>query len=65
MDHEIGTVAGLIWQYLHENGAVSITKLSKEIDSPRETVLMGLGWLAREGKVQFESTGRTKRVSLS
>ncbi len=65
MDNDIGTCAGLIWKYLHSNGAVSIASLIKNIDQPRDTVLLGLGWLAREGKIQFETAGRTKRVSLS
>lgn len=65
MENEIGTVAGLIWKFLHSNGPVSIAKLMKEIDSPRDTILLALGWLAREGKIQFETAGRTKRVALS
>jgi hypothetical protein len=65
MENEIGTCAGAIWRYLHSNGSVSIATLIKVIDHPRDVVLLGLGWLAREGKVQFESAGRTKRVSLS
>jgi hypothetical protein len=42
-----------------------MTQLLKENDAPRDTVMQGLGWLAREGKIQFETEGRTKRVTLS
>ena len=54
---EIGIVAGDIWHYLDENGAVSLSTLVKGIDKPRDFVLMSLGWLSREGHVCLEGTG--------
>jgi hypothetical protein len=65
METDIGTVAGLIWKLLNASGPLSITLLLKEIDASRDTVMQGLGWLAREGKIQIETEGRTKRVLLS
>lgn len=60
----IGAVAGLVWHYLQEHGPVTLSKLAREIDAPRDLVMQGLGWLAREEKVQFHEGKRSKLVSL-
>jgi hypothetical protein len=62
--HSIGTVAGHVWQYLSDNGAVTLSKLAREIDAPRDLVMQGVGWLAREDKVLFHEGKRSKTVSL-
>jgi predicted ArsR family transcriptional regulator len=62
---EIGTVAGQIWHYLEEQGPVTMTQLAKELDFPRDAVMQGVGWLAREGKVVFHNGARSKRVGLA
>ena len=61
----IGWVAGEIWSYLNEYGSVTLSKLAREIDSPRDLIMQGVGWLAREGKVQFEERPRSKILTLS
>lgn len=61
---EIGIVAGLIWRYLSDNGPVTLSKLAKEIDASRDLVMQGLGWLARENKLRFVETPRSKLVEL-
>lgn len=61
---EIGTVAGLVWHYLQESGPVTMTQLAREIEAPRDVVMQGVGWLAREGKVTFYNGARSKRVGL-
>jgi len=60
----IGSIAGIIWHYLEENGPVTLSKLAKDMDAPRDTVMQGVGWLAREGKVRFDETPRSKLISL-
>lgn len=60
----IGRTAGAIWHLLDSEGPVGLTQLVKRIDEPRDTVMQGLGWLAREGKVQVEEVGRKRVVSL-
>ncbi len=62
---EIGTVAGRVWHYLEESGPVTMTQLAKDIDAPRDAVMQGVGWLAREGKVAFYNGARSKRVGLA
>jgi len=61
----IGTTAGLIWHYLGENGPTSMTQLSKGIDAPRDKVMQGVGWLAREGKICYEEGTRSKTIRLA
>jgi hypothetical protein len=61
---QIGETAGLIWQVLNAKGPLTIAKLVKEIDVPRDVVMQGLGWLAREDKVNIEEEARTRVVSL-
>ncbi len=61
----IGEMAGAVWKYLDENGPVTLSKLSREISGPRDLVMQGVGWLAREGKVRFEEGSRSKLISLT
>lgn len=61
----IGAVAGLVWHYLDVTGPVTLSKLAKDIDAPRDMVMQGIGWLAREGKLRFEETPRSKLIGLS
>jgi len=53
----IGLCAGEIWRYLdaHEGNA-TLEDLFSEIDAPRETILMAVGWLAREGYVLMKGS---------
>lgn len=61
---QIGETAGLVWRLLDEEGPMSITRLTKTIDAPRDLVLQSIGWLAREDKLLFEETSRGKLVSI-
>jgi hypothetical protein len=61
---QIGETAGLIWNFLNDNGSISLAKLAKQIDAPRDLVMQAVGWLAREGKVAIKESGRAKTVSL-
>lgn len=60
----IGETAGKIWRYLEINGAATFAQLAKEVDAPRDLIMQGVGWLAREGKVSIEESARRKFVSL-
>lgn len=60
----IGNVAGAIWHYLEINNEASVTKLTREIGENQRTVLMGVGWLAREGKLDFEKRKQGIYITL-
>ena len=60
----IGTSAGEIYQYLYSNGETSFSKIKKELDLKGNFAELGLGWLAREDKVEFSKKGSTVNVRL-
>ncbi len=60
----IGQVAGAIWHYLEENDEATVTKITREIGKPQRSVLMGVGWLAREGKLNFNEKGQATYITL-
>lgn len=61
---QIGETAGLVWRALSENGPLSMTKLSKAVEAPRDMLMHAIGWLAREDKICFDDKGRTRTVAL-
>ncbi len=61
---EIGIVAGDIWHFLDKHGEVTLSILIQGIDSPRDNVLMSLGWLAREGHVVVQQVGGDYKINL-
>lgn len=51
----IGLCAGEIWSYLESHSLQSrMEDLFSGIQAPRPTILMAVGWLAREGYVLIE-----------
>ncbi len=66
MSKNIGELAGLIWHYLNNNGEkpASLTKVAKGVDLKKDDVALGVGWLAKEGQINFEEKGSTLKVSL-
>lgn len=60
----IGITAGTVWSVLEENGPLSMTRLVRAVDEPKDLVMQALGWLAREDKIFIEEEGRTRVVSL-
>jgi hypothetical protein len=61
---QIGEAAGEVWHCLAENGAMSLAKLARSVDAPRDTVMQAVGWLAREDKVTIEETSRGRMIGL-
>jgi len=62
---EIGIVAGEIWHYLEKsNKPETLEEIVKNIDKPKDNILMSIGWLAREGHVVLEGEAPNYRVSL-
>lgn len=61
---QIGETAGRVWKLLDQKGPLTLARLVKEIDAPRDAVMQALGWLAREEKINIEEESRTRVVSL-
>ena len=62
---QVGVVAGDVWQALQESDPISLTKLVKIVDAPRDVVMQAVGWLAREDKICLEESGRSRMISLA
>ena len=65
MDTQIGEAAGRIWHYLAEHGETTLRQLQRGTTFPERLVLMGVGWLAREGKIELIKDKRTVKVVLN
>ena len=61
---QIGLVAGDIWHYLDTHKDVTLDELIRNIGKPRELILMGLGWLGREGHVIIKEKNGNYDVEL-
>ena len=61
---QIGEAAGLVWQALQNEGPLSLAKLVKSVDQPRDLVMQAIGWLAREDKLDIDENARGKAISL-
>jgi hypothetical protein len=60
---QVGETAGAIWHALNDNGSLSLAKLVERVGN-RDLVMQGVGWLAREGKLEITETKRGRVVSL-
>jgi len=60
----IGLMAGRIWHELDINGSMSVSALVRRIGRPRDYIMEGIGWLAREGKISIRDEGRLRMVAL-
>lgn len=65
-EQTIGQSAGQIWNYLSENkGQATMTKIKKDLDLKGNFAELGLGWLARENKVQLAKSGNSIKITLN
>ena len=63
----IGNAAGVIWRLLDQKSEpVNLSTLKRELSVSPTLLMMGLGWLAGEGKLVIERTERplAYRISL-
>lgn len=64
-EQEIGVSAGQIYNYLADNeGQATFTKLKKDLDLKSNFAELGLGWLAREDKVELAKSGNSLKIKL-
>ena len=61
---EIGHAAGDVWGALSRKGALTLAAIKKEVKAPGDVVVAAIGWLAREEKLDFDTAGRTVKISL-
>ncbi len=64
MEAEIGSAAGIIWRYLDEYGETTLSRLKQGTKLSDQLLLMGIGWLGKEGKLTLLKDRRTLKVGL-
>ena len=64
LEEQIGMSAGQIYEFLNNNGETTFSKMKKELDLKGNFADLGLGWLAREGKVEISKKGSSVNVRL-
>jgi len=64
MDQEIGKTAGEIWRALNAHGELTLTKLQKALGVSAPLMHWGIGWLARENKIELMEEKRSFRLRL-
>ncbi len=65
MIETIGEAAGQVWTILSQaEGPVGLTEVPKRAKLKTPIAYQALGWLAREGKVEYRSKGRKTEVVL-
>ena len=65
MEYEIGVTAGKVYQFLSSDAPASISEIKKGVEGSKSQVIdMAVGWLAREGKLNFEVRGKQLVISL-
>ena len=60
----IGIRAGEIWQFLNQQGEVTVLKLKSSLKISNTLVCMGIGWLAREDKLNIREYEKGYKISL-
>jgi len=61
---QIGDTAGAIWQALAQDGPRTLGVLMQEVNVPESLFFMAVGWLSREGKLEFEPADGDYILSL-
>ena len=64
LQEQIGFSAGQIYDYLNNNGETTFAKMKKELDLKGNFADLGIGWLAREDKVEISKKGSSVNVRL-
>lgn len=64
MDNSIGEAAGIVWNFLDQNGAASVNKVCTETGLSKNDIQRAIGWLAKEDKLAFEMVGRVENLIL-
>ncbi len=62
---QIGEAAGVLWHALEGSTSwVTATQLRNRTALSNDMLQRALGWLAREGKIQLELSGKVVKVML-
>lgn len=62
--YQIGVLAGMIWEYLDENGPTNPGRIGRALKIPAKNLNRAIGWLAREEKLDFSCVNEKETVGL-
>ena len=66
MNDVIGDAAGVIWKFLDEQSQpVTLSALRKSLPLSSTLLMMGLGWLSREDKLNIEMSNDSYSYKIS
>lgn len=63
-NEQIGHAAGEVWGALHDQGWQTLASVKKSTGGSADLTLLAIGWLAREGKIDFTTSGRSVKLAL-
>lgn len=63
-NQQVGEAAGYVWHALATENGQSLLALKDATNGSSDLVLAAVGWLAREGKLEFAANGRSVKVWL-
>ncbi len=61
---QIGEAAGMVWAVLKAEGPMSLAQLARKVAVPKDMVMQGVGWLAREDKISIQEVKGKRLVSI-
>lgn len=64
MAETASSAAGIIWNYLNDNGPTTVSQLTRNININDKMIQRGIGWLAREDKISIEIVNRAETLAL-
>ncbi len=64
MKKEIGATAGELWHFLDAQGETTWRQIEKRVNRPQRMLAMGIGWLARENKIDIRKMSGVYYVGL-
>ncbi|MFV0468164.1 MAG: winged helix-turn-helix domain-containing protein [Dysgonomonas sp.] len=64
MKELIGANAGIVWEFLNENGNKTIKEIKAATKLTEKDLYAALGWLAREEKIELTKADKDYTVTL-
>ncbi len=61
---QVGETAGKVWNTLSSDGPQTVAQLKRKLNTTNELVILAVGWLAREDKVEITQEKKSFRIQL-
>jgi hypothetical protein len=65
MKDAIGETSGAIWKALQNEDKIALSAVPKLVGRKESLAYQAVGWLAREGKIDYETIGRKTYIALA